>query len=132
MFAADMALPPPPFFVAPPPPLSTWTGPYVGAQVGGGWDPTGGYNTNCGDACTSASGTITGVLGGLQVGYNYQFRAIVVGAEADFSASGLHGSYPALDGIDTLTTSVNYFGTLTGKLGTVLGSALLYGKGGAA
>jgi opacity protein-like surface antigen len=39
--AADMAAPSAPF--VPPP---TWTGFYIGGNVGGAWDPTGGYNTN--------------------------------------------------------------------------------------
>lgn len=130
--AADMGLPPPPApFVAPaPPPL--WTGFYVGAHGGGAWDPTGGNNTNCGNACTFAQTTLAGVAGGLQLGYNYQFGMMVLGAEADFSGSSLRGSYPALDGIDTLTTSVDYFGTVTGKVGVAVGRLLIYGKGGAA
>lgn len=129
--AADMGLPPPVPFVAPaPPPL--WTGFYVGAHGGGAWDPTGGNNTNCGNACTSAQTTLAGVAGGLQLGYNYQFGMMVLGAEADFSGSSLRGSYAALDGIDTLTTSVDYFGTVTGKVGVAVGRLLIYGKGGAA
>jgi outer membrane immunogenic protein len=129
--AADMGLPPPaPQFAAPP----IWTGFYVGGNVGGAWDPTGGNNTNCaalGD-CTTAHTTITGVAGGLQAGYNYQIGVIVIGAEGTFSGSSLRGSYLAADGINTLTTSVDYFGTVTGKFGVTFGSLLLYGKGGAA
>ena len=131
--AADMGLPPPPpaaFVALPPSPL--WTGFYVGASGGGAWDPTGGYNTNCGSACTAAETALAGAVGGLQVGYNYQLGVMVLGAEAQFSASSLRGSYPALDGVDTLTTSVDYFGTVTGKLGVAVGNLLIYGKGGGA
>jgi outer membrane immunogenic protein len=129
--AADLGLPPPPSppFVAPPP---TWTGFYLGANGGGAWDPTGGYNTNCGAACTTANTTLAGAVGGLQLGFNYQLGVMVLGAEAQFSASSLRGSYPALDVIDTLTTSVDYFGTATGRLGVAVGNLLIYGKGGAA
>ncbi len=127
-FAADMALPPAPF--APPPP--TWTGFYLGANGGGAWDPTGGHNTNCGAACTSAETTLTGAVGGVQAGYNYQIGVMVLGAEAAFSATSLRGSYPALDVVDTLTTSVDSFGTATGRVGVAIGSLLIYGKGGAA
>ena len=79
--AADMALPPSPQFAPPPPP--TWTGFYIGANAGGAWDPTGGFNTNCAAAgdCTSAQTTLGGVAGGLQAGYNYQLGLIVLGAE---------------------------------------------------
>jgi outer membrane immunogenic protein len=129
--AADMAAPSAPF--APPPP-STWTGFYLGGNVGGAWDPTGGYNTNCAAAgdCTTAQTTLAGVAGGLQGGYNYQIGILVLGAEAGFSATSLRGSYTATDGVDTLTTSADYFGTATGKVGVAVGSLLIYGKGGAA
>ena len=130
--AADMALPPSPQFAPPPPP--TWTGFYIGANAGGAWDPTGGFNTNCAAAgdCTSAQTTLGGVAGGLQAGYNYQLGLIVLGAEGTFSGSSLRGSYLAADGVNTLTTSADYFGTVTGKFGVAVGSLLLYGKGGAA
>jgi len=129
--AADMAAPPAPFV---PPPPSTWTGFYLGGNFGGTWDPTGGYNTNCAAAgdCTSAQTTLAGVAGGLQGGYNYQLGVMVLGAEAGFSASSLRGTYTALDGVDNLTTSADYFGTVTGKVGVAVGSLLIYGKGGAA
>jgi outer membrane immunogenic protein len=129
--AADMAVPSAPFV---PPPPSTWTGFYLGGNVGGAWDPTGGYNTNCAAAgdCTSAQTTLAGVAGGLQGGYNYQLGVMVLGAEAGFSASSLRGTYTALDGVDNLTTSADYFGTVTGKVGIAVGSLLIYGKGGAA
>jgi outer membrane immunogenic protein len=131
--AADMALPPPPpQFASPPPPI--WTGFYIGGNVGGAWDPTGGHNTSCAalNDCTSAQTTLGGVAGGVQAGYNYQIGVVVLGAEGTFSASSLRGSYLAADGINTLTTSADYFGTLTGKVGVAFGSFLLYGKGGAA
>jgi outer membrane immunogenic protein len=129
--AADMSLPPaPPPVQAPPPPL--WTGFYVGVNGGGAWDPTGGQNTNCGSACTAAETTLAGVAGGVQVGYNYQLGVMVIGVEGEFSGSSLRGSYPALDTIDTLTTSVDYFGTVTGKLGVAVNRLLIYGKGGVA
>ena len=126
-----MAAPPAPFV---PPPPSTWTGFYLGGNFGGTWDPTGGYNTNCAAAgdCTSAQTTLAGVAGGLQGGYNYQLGVMVLGAEAGFSASSLRGTYTALDGVDNLTTSADYFGTVTGKVGVAVGSLLIYGKGGAA
>jgi outer membrane immunogenic protein len=129
--AADMAAPSAPFV---PPPPSTWTGFFLGGNVGGAWDPTGGYNTNCAAAgdCTSAQTTLAGVGGGLQGGYNYQLGVMVLGAEAGFSASSLRGTYTALDGVDNLTTSADYFGTVTGKVGVAVGSLLIYGKGGAA
>ncbi len=129
--AADMAMPPPVPQFAPPP---TWTGFYIGGNVGGAWDPTVGHNTNCaalGD-CTTAQTTLSGVAGGVQAGYNYQIGMVVLGAEGSFSGTSLRGSYLAVDGVNTLTTSADYFGTVTGKVGVAFGSFLLYGKGGVA
>src|SRR5579872_3045839 len=99
--AADMALPPAPY-AAPPAAPPTWTGFYLGGNVGGAWDPTGGHNTNCaalGD-CTTAQTTLSGAAGGLQAGYNYQLGVVVLGAEASFSGSSLRGSYLAVDGVN--------------------------------
>jgi outer membrane immunogenic protein len=131
VIAADLSLPPggaPPVAVAA---FPNWTGFYVGAHVGGAFDQTGGYSINpC--PCTSANGTITGALGGLQAGYNYQVGSIVAGVEADVTRLGLHGSYPALSGVDLVSSSVNYDGTVTARLGAVMDQALIYLKGGAA
>jgi outer membrane immunogenic protein len=73
---------PPPAPVYAPPPLS-WTGFYIGGNVGGAWahrdvtDSFFGINFN--------NGNNNGVfIGGGQVGYNWQFGYGVVGVEADF------------------------------------------------
>jgi outer membrane immunogenic protein len=125
-----------PVKAAPPPLPLTWTGFYIGANAGGGFSdktffdnflPFGGPI-----GAVDASPRPSGWVGGLQAGYNYQIGMVVLGAEGAFSGSSLRGSYLAADGINTLTTSADYFGTLTGKVGVALGSFLLYGKGGAA
>ncbi len=113
-------------------PAKDWTGAYVGAHVGGAWNDTGGYSTNCGAACTAARTTIGGSVGGLQAGYNYQVGQGVVGVEADLNAAALRGSYAATDGIDEVTSKVDHYGTLTAKIGVSSGQALLYAKVGAA
>ncbi len=113
------------------PASANWTGLYFGAHIGGAWDHTGGYSTSpC--PCTSADGTITGQLGGLQAGYNYQIGSFVMGAEADVTRVGLRGSYSALSGVDELSSSVDYYGTATARLGAVLDRAMIYVKGGVA
>jgi outer membrane immunogenic protein len=108
-----------------------WTGVFVGAHAGGAWDQTGGYSTfPC--PCTSANGSLAGATGGLQVGYNYQIGSAVIGMEGEFDRASLRGSYPAIDGIDDVTSSVDYFATVAAKLGAAIGSALVYAKGGVA
>src|SRR3954453_2753812 len=92
-FAADLptrAPPPAPFVAAIP--IFTWTGFYVGLNAGWGW-----RNDNSepvilipGVGTPGLAGTLDrsggddgGFTGGAQIGYNYQFGSLVVGAEAD-------------------------------------------------
>ena len=72
---------PPPVYL-PPPPIFTWTGVYIGGQIGYAWS-SGNNNFNGFDPFfgtgtfleTSIGGTPSGVIGGvLIVGYNYQIN----------------------------------------------------------
>src|SRR5580704_1090895 len=81
--AADMrpAPPPPPAPVYVPPPF-TWTGFYIGGNLGGAW-----ANTTITDSLfgLSFSNGNNGVfVGGGQVGFNYQIGNFVFGVEGDF------------------------------------------------
>ena len=124
--------------VAPPVilPAFTWTGFYLGAQVG--WAQT---NTDY-DAGAAVGGggaavdlpTLTrdGGLGGLFAGYNYQAGQIVLGAEAD--ANGMitgDERYTAATG-DFITAHTNWAGSLRGRIGYAFDRSLLYVTGGLA
>src|SRR5262249_13635116 len=85
--AADVYARPaaPPPYAPPPyaPPLFTWTGFYVGSNIGGAWahrdvtDSLFGINFN--------NGNNDGVfIGGAQLGYNWQINYVVLGFEWDF------------------------------------------------
>jgi len=146
--AADMAVKAPVPVYAP-----SWTGCYVGGNVGGGW----GQNTgtrgiiNAGNATLNAGVSVpvtlntgsSGVVGGGQIGCNYQAGSIVLGAETDIQGSGIQGSstvfIPSPDGgITDPSTShgnerISWFGTARARLGFTLGDKLLlYGTGGLA
>ena len=77
----------------------------------------------------------SGVVGGGQVGYNYQSGAFVLGAEADFGGFGFSHtrdliSIPALSlGIGTKIED-GFALDVTGRLGYAAGPALFYVKGG--
>src|SRR5262245_48343814 len=129
--AAD--LPPRPY-VAPimPPVLYNWTGPYIGVHVGWGsadkdWTQT----SPAAFATNTASFTADGVIGGGQIGYNWQTGNFVFGVEVDVSGSDMNGS-----GTQTLTpswrsnTDINWLGTATGRLGYAWDRVLVYAKGG--
>jgi outer membrane immunogenic protein len=152
--AADMPVKAP---LAPLPP--SWTGFYVGAQVGGGWnDHTVNYTPNDPLAALIVNGTagfpgqqpfaahglnLSGVTGGVEAGYNWQVNsAWLVGLEADFSGSGIHGggggtSILVLAAPTPVTQTVaseqkvDWWGTVRARLGWLARpDLLLYGTGG--
>jgi outer membrane immunogenic protein len=148
--AADVA----PAYV--PPPLAwSWTGFYVGANLG--WAGSTDAVTNSGtDSGAGGVGTSlllggipgivnlnqTGFMGGGQVGYNWQvWPTWVVGIEADFQGADAKGSnaftFLGAPGILPITTTftreLDWLGTLRGRFGYLwFPSLLLYGTGGLA
>ena len=131
-YAADLRLP----IKAPPivAPVTNWTGCYVGANVGGGWaEET--YSDPLAvppDPFALGSHTASGVIGGGQVGCDYQVGTWVFGAQGMFDGSGIKGSHLSPGG-DFLATRIPWFGTATGRIGyTIQPNLLAYVKGGAA
>lgn len=121
----------PPTFV-PPPPVWTWTGCHVGANVGYGWQKNDAYDPQV--SADAGSDTGNGVVGGGQLGCDYQVGAFVFGIEGRFDGAGVKGShlYPG-SSTETLGFNTSWFATETGRIGyTVLPQALLYFKGGVA
>ncbi len=108
--------------------IYSWTGVYIGAQVGAGvgrssWsDPFAGN-----DVFTSG----TSFLGGGAVGANYQWNALVLGVEADFDWTRMKGSGTDFLG-DTIGTETQWTSTVAGRVGAAFNRLLVYGKGGAA
>ena len=97
-------------------PLSnSWMGPYIGGNLGYGWG-----------SVTNAPQNPSGVLGGLQAGYNYQSGQLVVGIEGDLQLSAAEDTFAAWK------FSNPWFGTLRGRLGYAFNNILLYGTGGLA
>jgi outer membrane immunogenic protein len=149
---------PAPVFVPPP---FTWTGFYVGANVGGAW--TSGSRS----AQIFAPGAFpfpistffpagnfgsgqSGVIGGGQAGYNWQYGAFVLGVETDFDGTSLSKTFnstgvpftgagvPAFLLGDTLSVhakaSLDWLGSTRGRVGwaTWDNRLLIYGTGGVA
>jgi outer membrane immunogenic protein len=147
--AVKAAPPPPP----PPPPI--WTGWYIGVHGGAAWvsspnlsvtDPTGTL------APIGLSGTSTlGGVGGIQVGYNWQFfpgwlaPSWVIGVEGDISWASLSnqtttGPLARFNGVvipqssATMAIQEQWLSSVRGKLGFVgwWGNTLFYATGGVA
>jgi outer membrane immunogenic protein len=117
VFAADLPRPP----VVSAPPAALWSGFYGGVNLGGGWASTGQHNST--------------VVGGGQLGYNWQFGAWVLGGEADIDGMGLRSSAILTSTIGnqiTSNTSVDYLGTVRGRVGYAFDRWLPYVTGGLA
>jgi outer membrane immunogenic protein len=85
--AADMAVKAPP---PPPPPVFSWTGFYVGANIGGAWTRSGWTDTRFLTTSDTVSNSV--FIGGGQIGGNYQIGQFVIGGEWDFDgASNING-----------------------------------------
>jgi outer membrane immunogenic protein len=93
--AADL---PPPIYAKAPISAATWswTGFYIGANVGGGFgrdtDTVTAALPGIGTATGKARSNTSGVIGGGQIGYNWQIGKIVLGLEADIDGSGQKSS----------------------------------------
>ena len=119
----------PPVYV--PPPIFSWTGLYLGAQIGYSWgtDNLTGYN-QVGALFVSNSSKPNGVIGGAFVGYNLQIGQVVAGLEGDVEGTGYSKSV-AVGGL-AFATNVPVQGSIRLRLGYALDRALLYITGGAA
>jgi outer membrane immunogenic protein len=80
---------------------------------------------------------VNGLLAGGQIGYNYQVRQWVLGAEADASWADFSGNAKCavFDGPNSGigNSKINSLGSFTGRLGYAVGGGLMYyGKAGVA
>jgi opacity protein-like surface antigen len=110
-----------------------WTGLYAGANFGGAFSAGEHVLTPIGWGATNPSG----VLGGLQFGYNYLAApGWLVGVEAELGWTSAQGKANFLDPAGTASVSItsdhNWYDTLSGRVGYVSGPLMLYAKGGAA
>lgn len=118
---------------APPVPF-TWTGFYVGASAGFIHQGTTAIDLDgmFFPAGTALDITGTGGLFGVNVGYNYQMGALVLGLEADIALSTLDNTSTALAtaGPVFASSKLRNLGTVRGRIGYAFDRALLYATGG--
>jgi len=180
-FAADL----PSVKSAPIAPAPIWTGAYAGLNIGYSFGTNGNTNVAAMNnpwlfpASTPSNGTIApntlnssyvgglsysgiagnnqgGVLGGGQLGYNYQYNSkVVIGVETDFQGSGINsaskingisyglqpyqggsnspvaGAVTTAQGTSVVQSGLDWLGTVRGRLGYLFTPNLLvYGTGG--
>ncbi|HEX2727293.1 MAG TPA: outer membrane beta-barrel protein [Beijerinckiaceae bacterium] len=151
-FAADLPSrrAPAPAFAAVP--VFTWTGFYVGVNLGYGWG-----NNDDSNVVTVPAGTFgpastivtfhdnnenNGVIGGAQIGYNFQTGNFVFGVEADIQAADLNddGSVRTATAVGSLppagfvfarrSNGIDWFGTVRARAGVAFDRTLVYATGG--
>jgi outer membrane immunogenic protein len=142
-YAADLPLKAPP----PPPPPLTWAGFYLGGNVGYGW---GSHSTGVeflptpiafGELNATFRNHTQGVIGGAQIGYNWQVYSFVYGLEADFQGANINASNsivplppigaPLPGDLVTSHHQLDWFGTVRGRVGFAFTPEFLfYGTGG--
>jgi outer membrane immunogenic protein len=137
--AADMGVPSRSYYPPPPPAIYDWTGIYLGGHIGGGMlvdsvsqngVSPGGFNfTNTGNLRPA------GVIGGAQIGANYEFAPWVVGIEATWTDSAINGN--TLIGTtvraipqERFTSQAQWFAAVTGRVGYAANDWLFYAKAG--
>ncbi len=141
----------PPVFVPPPIPVFTWTGFYIGGQVGAAFGSTTVTETALNAAAPQARlkiGTPVGTIGGGHIGYNFStqslpilsnivgiipgFRSagVVFGVEGDVDGTDYRSAQT--DGVLTETFRNQISGSARGRLGFAVDRALFYATGGAA
>src|SRR6516164_8232540 len=105
-------------YIPPPPPFS-WTGFYIGGNLGVAWTD--------GDLCCDGFGNSTSIsqhavfTGGGQVGANYQWNWLVLGVEGDFDwlANNNNSSRTLVVNNNAFQLSANdrWIATVTGRVG---------------
>ncbi|GLK86214.1 outer membrane protein [Ancylobacter defluvii] len=115
-------------------PVFTWTGFYIGANLGYTWSDGSGGSSIDGYGVGSWSGSSNGFTYGGQLGYNYQVDSWVFGVEADIQGVAGSGSYGGIAGSTWYGNDfdTDYFGTLRGRIGYAWDRVLVYGTAGAA
>jgi outer membrane immunogenic protein len=126
----------------------SWTGFYAGVHLGHGWSND--EISFSGSPATAAlfaanefprrlDGKANGWLAGAQAGHNWQVGLLVLGVEADISWSDVDGGSSAspvpTGGLfvqfrTNAERSLDWFGTIRGRLGITGGPWLIYGTGG--
>jgi len=108
------------------PTVFNWTGPYVGATIGGGF---GTANTKSGGRSHDIG--MNGVVGGAYAGYNYQVTPnFLVGGEGDFLFSGQEGD-SRFSGA-RIKQRAEWLASIRARAGVTFDRFLVYGTGGVA
>ncbi|HEY6903839.1 MAG TPA: outer membrane beta-barrel protein [Candidatus Acidoferrales bacterium] len=128
--AADLPMKAAPYVASPP--VFSWTGFYIGGNVGAGIMLDQGFvNSNIVNDRHGIGG-----LGGGQIGYNWQIGQLVLGIEGEGFWSGMRVTQDQFVGINpgtlfaTATIKNKWDWDIAGRFGLAFNRALVYGKAG--
>ncbi len=127
----------------------SWHGLYIGVNLGYGWGDSkssatgvpgilGAFDGGAGFTNGGISADSRGLVGGAQIGYNWQFNNLILGVEAEAGYLGLKERQ--IDGVGDAnpqgqgfaSARFGAFGTLTARVGFTFDRTLVYAKGGLA
>jgi outer membrane immunogenic protein len=136
--AADMAPAPQAYTKAPPPIIAAvynWTGFYIGGNVGYGEARAGFIDEVVPEVILPFGSTVRrgNIVGGGQVGYNWQFQNIVFGVEGNYTGSRFNQTATVLDSsglFRTMNYSMRDTWDISARVGFASNNWLFYGKGG--
>ena len=116
-----------------------WSGPYLGIYGGGAKGHDSFRDRNSYNADGSFGYSVDGLLGGVDGGYNWQCKHVVIGLEGEAGRLGLDDSQqlPRFQGVrqpDDSRASIRsgFCGSLAARLGYAFDNILIYSKAGAA
>jgi outer membrane immunogenic protein len=130
VLAADMPVKAP----MPPPPPFSWTGFYIGGNIGGGWVQHHVTDTITGLDFSRTSDAV--FIAGGQVGFNYQMGGFVLGVEGDFDWAGNNNNngagviVPGVVGTIVASTRDRWISTIAARFGFAADHWLFYAKAG--
>ena len=158
-FAADLpSRRAPPVYIPPPVPVFTWTGFYIGGDIGYGFGKDTALQTGVGPGAGAVSyivGKHDGVIGGGHIGYNFSTQSLLGGAASGIAGIpfvGGFGGAGGVIGIEGDITGSNYrgavifpgavsfrdasqqdvSGSVRGRVGIAVDRALFFATGGVA
>ena len=135
--AADLHVKAPPRPAPPPvvvPPPFSWSGFYVGGNLGAAWSHRSLTDSRFGLQFDNGNNNATFVGGG-QVGFNYQINNFVLGAEGDFDWAAKNsntgtGVFIPTVGTIGVTSNNRWISSLAARFGVAVDRLLFYGKAG--
>jgi outer membrane immunogenic protein len=116
--------------VAPPAIYSWWTGCYVGGNIGGAWGRPG-YTHDNSVVVEHFEFTPAGLIGGGQLGCQYQWNSLVFGLEGTYSWANVRQGQPSSVLLfRERSIEISQIGTVAARFGYAWDRTMLYAKAG--